>query len=76
MSTPTTTRALTPYDVAELTPRALGSVYRALEAGMLAGKQNGNLRSAKWVISPRALDDWIERGCPFPPRTKRYPKTR
>lgn len=70
MSAPTTSQALTPKDVEAATPRALGSVYRALESGMLDGKQNGGLRSAKWVITQRSLDDWIERGCPFPPRPR------
>ena len=57
---------LSPKDVAAMTPRSLNSVYAALQADMLAGAQNENQRSANWVITPDAVKDWVERGCPFP----------
>lgn len=74
MSAPTRQMTYTPADIVALTVRGKQSVMDALQAGMLAGKQNSSRRGERWVITQRALDDWIDRGCPFPPRAKRYPK--
>ena len=58
--------ALSPKDVAAITPRGVSSVRDACAAGLLKARQNGNRRSANWVIAPDAVDDWVRDGCPIP----------
>ena len=56
-----------PREVAKLTPRGEAWVYAALASGALVGKQPD--RNCPWVISRKAVDDWVDRGCPrFPAR--------
>ena len=63
---PLTPVALSPKQVAAITIRGANSVRDACAAGLLAAKQNGDRRSASWVITQKAVDDWVRRGCPIP----------
>lgn len=58
--------ALSPKDLAEMTPRGISSVREACQAGLIDATQNGGRRWANWVITPEAAADWIRRGCPIP----------
>ncbi|HEY9315820.1 helix-turn-helix domain-containing protein [Williamsia sp.] len=58
--------ALSVKDVAAMTPRGVTSVREACQAGLLKAAQNGERRFANWVITPKAVEDWVRRGCPIP----------